>query len=187
MNRLLAILLLVAVAGAILFAVERHSRVIQPVAATSVISGPARVIDADTVVVGKTHVRLKGVDGPELGNPIGQKARQTMIAIIGNSELHCRLTGEKAYNREVGYCITAQGVDINQAIVAAGAALACPRYDGGYLAYEQAAALAVQRRAPYCIVRRRGAAGRDSPIASPTSVSLTGPGVMMRACGRQLG
>ena len=56
-----------------------------------------------------------------------------MIDIIGNSELTCRLTGERTHRREVGYCVTADGVDIGQAIIAAGAALACPRFDPRYL------------------------------------------------------
>jgi endonuclease YncB( thermonuclease family) len=36
-------------------------------AAAATISGPARVIDGDTVVVAGTTVRLKGVDAAELG------------------------------------------------------------------------------------------------------------------------
>jgi hypothetical protein len=40
-----------------------------------------------------------------------------------------------------------------QAIIAQGAALACPRYDARYLPFEQAAALAAQQRASYCVRR----------------------------------
>jgi endonuclease YncB( thermonuclease family) len=47
------------------------------------------VIDGDTVVVGTTHVRLKGVDAAELDNPLGEHARQVMIGIVGSGELHC--------------------------------------------------------------------------------------------------
>jgi endonuclease YncB( thermonuclease family) len=56
---------------------------------------------------------------------------------------------KKTHRREVGYCTTANGIDINQAIIAQGAALACPRYDTRYLPFEQAAALAAQPRSPY--------------------------------------
>ena len=45
-------------------------------AAALLVSGPP-YIDGDTVVVNGTHIRLKGVDAPEL-----------------SSELNCRLTGE---------------------------------------------------------------------------------------------
>jgi endonuclease YncB( thermonuclease family) len=116
------------------------------------ISGPARVIDGDTIVVNNTHVRLKGVDAEELNTARGEEARRVMIRIV-TGWLTCQLTGEKTYNREVGYCFTRDGTDINQAIIASGAALACPRYDTRYMPYERADALAVQRRAPYCIRR----------------------------------
>jgi endonuclease YncB( thermonuclease family) len=110
------------------------------------ISGPARVVDGDTVVVAGTTVRLKGVDAAERGTKLGDAARQIMVDIIGNSELTCRLTGEKTWRREVGYCFTAAGIDINRAIIERGAALACARYTVRYLPFEQAAALAAQPR-----------------------------------------
>ena len=56
---------------------------------------------------------------------------------------------KKTHRREVGYCTTANGIDINQAIIAQFAALACLRYDTRYLPFEQAAALAAQPRSPY--------------------------------------
>ena len=116
------------------------------------ISGPARVIDGDTVVVGDTRVRLKGVDAAELGTARGENARRVMTMLV-TGELTCRLTGEKTYRREVGYCTTANGTDINRAIIAQGAALACPRYDDRYVPFEQAAALAAQPRSSYCAKR----------------------------------
>jgi endonuclease YncB( thermonuclease family) len=114
------------------------------------ISGPAHVVDGDTVVVAGTTVRLKGVDAAELGTARGENAKRTMLALV-TSELTCRLTGEKTWGREVGYCVTANGIDINQAIIASGAALACPRYDSRYLRFEQADALVAQPRSPYCV------------------------------------
>ena len=77
-----------------------------------VISGPSRVLDGDTVVVGETHVRLKGVDAAERGTELGEFAREIMIEIISGSDLTCQLTCEKTHRREVGYCFTAEGVDI---------------------------------------------------------------------------
>jgi endonuclease YncB( thermonuclease family) len=120
--------------------------------AAPTISGPARVIDGDTVVVAGTTVRLKGVDAAELGTARGENARRVMAMLVTGS-LTCRLTGEKTYGREVGYCTTANGIDINQAIIASGAALACPRYDDRYMRYERADALAAQPRSSYCVKR----------------------------------
>ena len=62
--------------------------------AASTISGPARVIDGDTVVVAGTTVRLKGVDAAELGTARGDDARRVMAKFV-TGELTCRLTGEK--------------------------------------------------------------------------------------------
>ena len=115
-----------------------------------VISGPSRVLDGDTVVVGEIHVRLKGVDAPERG----EFAREIMIEIVNGSDLTCQLTGEKTHKRDVGYCTTAEGVDINRAIIEQGVALACPRFDRWYLPYEQASALEAQPRSSYCLRRR---------------------------------
>ncbi|WP_141688395.1 thermonuclease family protein [Bradyrhizobium paxllaeri] len=120
--------------------------------ASPTISGPARVIDGDTVVVAGTTVRLKGVDAAELGTARGENARRVMTTLVTGS-LTCRLTGEKTYSREVGYCTTASGTDINRAIIAQGAALACPRYDARYVPFEQEAALAAQPRSSYCVKR----------------------------------
>jgi endonuclease YncB( thermonuclease family) len=122
------------------------------------VSGPARVVDGDTVVVAGTRVRLKGVDAAELKTPLGENAKRVMIGIVNSNNtggvqnsLTCRLTGEKTWSREVGYCTTSAGIDINQAIIQSGAALACPRYDDRYVRFEQASALAAQPRSSYCV------------------------------------
>jgi endonuclease YncB( thermonuclease family) len=120
-----------------------------PVRTIATISGPARVRDGDTVIVSGTVVRLKGVDAAELGTARGENAKRVMIALVTGT-LTCRVTGEKTWGREVGYCVTTDGIDINQAIIASGAALACPRYDDRYMRYERADALVAQARAPYC-------------------------------------
>ena len=124
-------------------------------AADLVVVGPARVIDGDTVVVAGTTVRLKGVDAAERGTERGDKATAVMRALIGANELTCTLTGERTHRREVGYCVTADGTDINKAIIAQGAALSCPRFDARYMKFETEAALAVQPRSSYCIRRTR--------------------------------
>jgi endonuclease YncB( thermonuclease family) len=46
------------------------------------ISGPARIVDGDTVVVGDIHVRLKGVDAAELGTTLGDAAKAVMLSIV---------------------------------------------------------------------------------------------------------
>ena len=68
-------------------------------------TGPARVIDGDTVVVAGTTVPLKGVDAAERGTERGENARRLMMMIV-TGPLSCQLTGEKTHRREVGYCST---------------------------------------------------------------------------------
>ncbi len=123
-------------------------------AAPATITGPARVVDGDTVVVGGVTVRLKGVDAAERGTERGENARRVMGTLV-NGELTCHLTGERTHRREVGFCFTADGTDINKAIIASGAALSCPRYDARYMKLETEAALAEQPRSSYCIRRVR--------------------------------
>ncbi|MHC2576764.1 endonuclease YncB(thermonuclease family) [Bradyrhizobium diazoefficiens] len=153
LNRLsvMAVLLAVVVYGASEIP-GRHWANANAVPPMTAISGPARVVDGDTVVVAGTTVRLKGVDAAELGTERGENARRVMVALVPGT-LTCRLTGEKTYSREVGYCTTANGTDINRAIIAQGAALACPRYDSRYVSFEQEAALAAQPRSSYCVKR----------------------------------
>ena len=147
--------LIAAAVGAVIYAGARWYPALVPAPsriAAPTISGPARVIDGDTVVVAGTRVRLKGVDAAELGTARGENARRVMVTLVTGT-LTCRLTGEKTYDREVGYCTTASGTDINRAIIAQGAALACPRYDTRYVSFEQEAALAAQPRSSYCAKR----------------------------------
>ena len=50
------------------------------------VTGPARVIDGDTVVVNGTTVRLKGVDAAERGTLRGDNATAVMRTLV-NGEL----------------------------------------------------------------------------------------------------
>ncbi|WP_128933563.1 thermonuclease family protein [Bradyrhizobium zhanjiangense] len=153
LNRLSVIAVLLAVVLYVAGEVPaRHWANAHAVPPMTTISGPARVIDGDTVVVAGTPIRLKGVDAAELGTARGENARRVMVTLVTGT-LTCRLTGEKTYSREVGYCTTADGADINRAIIAQGAALACPRYDTRYVSFEQEAALAAQPRSSYCVKR----------------------------------
>jgi hypothetical protein len=79
----------------------------------SVVSGPVRVIDGDTIVLTNTniHVRLNGVDAPEVVHPgydhdddFGSEARSEMRRIIGDPVVRCELNGERSYERWVGVC-----------------------------------------------------------------------------------
>jgi hypothetical protein len=130
------------------------------IAAPVSIEGAATIVDGDTVTVQGIPVRLKGVDAPELGDRFGREATRAMQAIAG-SWLGCELTGEKTYNREVGYCRNFKGEDIAEDIIKQGFALACPRYSDRYLKFEQPDAVTRLPRASYCL--RAPVAPRPQP------------------------
>jgi hypothetical protein len=140
-------LLASAAAIALLVNLPTHA---QP--AKSTVTGLVQVIDADTLAIGGIAVRLKGVDAMERDTPEGNIARKTMLTIVSNGEtVTCTITGEKTQGREVGYCRNADGLDLNRAIIAAGAALACPRYDPRYLDAETTNARQRLQQASYCL------------------------------------
>jgi hypothetical protein len=86
--------LIAAALGAIFLEVVGAKWYPSTTTAAATLSGPARVIDGDTVVAAGTRVCLKGVDAPELGTARGENARAVMIRIV-TGNLTCRLTGQK--------------------------------------------------------------------------------------------
>jgi len=106
-------------------------------ATTSILLGMVnQVRDGDTFVVETTPIRLTGIAAPELSEPGGLEAKQFMINLVGGRVVKCELTGERSYDRMIGRCYL-DGMDVGQAIVAAGKARDCPRFSlGQYAAFE---------------------------------------------------
>lgn len=98
-----------------------------PFPVSMLIEGRAYVIDGDTIRIGKTKIRLAGIDAPELDRPWGQKSKWEMIRICKGHRIRVELTGDTSYDRLVGTCFLPDGTDIGAEIVKAGLAL-----DGGY-------------------------------------------------------
>jgi endonuclease YncB( thermonuclease family) len=102
----------------------------------STVSGHARVIDGDTIVVEGIHVRIFGLDAEELNESFGKIAKGYMEYLTRNQEVACKLTGDRSYDRYIGVCAIS-GSDLAKNMVAAGMALDCARYSGGrYRQYE---------------------------------------------------
>ena len=106
-------------------------------AGSTIISGPVRVIDGDTIVLtnSNTHVRLNGVDAPEVvhprheyDDPFGPEARDEMRRIVGAATVRCELNGERSYERVVAVCYLPDGTDIGAEIIKRGLALDCAHY-----------------------------------------------------------
>ena len=107
-----------------------------------------KVIDGDSLFVGKIEVRLEGIDAPEYKQKCfdkngdeyacGLKALNYMKQLVSQGEVACRKISIDRYKRQISVCYV-NGKDINQAMVAAGWAVAYDRYDASYVDDEQKA------------------------------------------------
>ena len=105
------------------------------------VTGNARVVDGDTIHIGKTKVRLWGIDAPETKQvcqrdgklwQCGEAATEALRQFIGNSPVICESHGKDRYGRMIGKC-NVNGLDIGGEMVSRGLALAYTRYSRYYL------------------------------------------------------
>jgi endonuclease YncB( thermonuclease family) len=120
-------------------------------AAAADVSGPLRIIDADTVEVAGVAIRLFGIDAPELDQPCSDAAGRPWLCgawaaaqvaeAYGGDLAECRAVDLDRYGRTVARC-SVDGQDIGRAIVAAGWATAYRAYSWDYDLEEKAAQIA---------------------------------------------
>ncbi|MGO4451025.1 thermonuclease family protein [Phyllobacterium sp. TAF24] len=100
------------------------------------ITGKAYVIDGDTIVLTGKHIRLKGIDAPELAQrcgevpadyPCGQVARRALDKLISGRAVRCEITGQDKYKRELGTCFASE-TNLNSMMVEAGQATSYGAY-----------------------------------------------------------
>ena len=101
------------------------------VAEPRILQGHCWVVDGDTIVIGKVHVRLAGIDAPELDHPHGQKAKWALHALCKGQVVTVTLDGSESHDRLVGICRLPDGRDLSAEMVKAGHALDWPKYSGG--------------------------------------------------------
>jgi len=120
-----------------------------PAMAQEAVSGPAKVVDADIVMVDRQRVILWGVDAPErtqkckvgsLDWACYEAARTGLGELIASGEASCTLVAGKPdqFNRRYGVC-TADGKDIGAEMVRLGYARAYADQAPDYLPQEQEA------------------------------------------------
>lgn len=117
-------------------------------AAQERVAGPARVIDGDTLEVAGRHVRLEGVDAPEIDQrcrdaagrayACGRRAAQALAGMIDGRRVACAGPGTDPWGRLVGRC-EAGGRDLGAALTEAGWALAFRKFSGRLVPQEEAA------------------------------------------------
>ena len=116
-----------------------------------IVSGPARVIDGDTIDIAGTRIRLEGIDAPEAGQTCetargeswecGTQATRAMVDLTQGRTVLCRAQGLDKYGRLLATCFVdaPASMDINAEMVRRGYAWAFVRYSRVYVAQEAAA------------------------------------------------
>jgi endonuclease YncB( thermonuclease family) len=109
------------------------------------ISGTASVIDADTLEIARTRIRLTGVDAPETDqkcrNANGQFIRCGAIAAnaldawINRNPVTCMIEDKDRYGRFIGRC-SVRGEDVQEWLVTNGYAVAYRTYSTAYVEAE---------------------------------------------------
>ena len=104
------------------------------------ITGSARVIDGDSLVVGGKQLRLMGIDAPELRQECklnqrpwrcGTAARSALRELVSGRQIECRTKGLDRYQRRLAICST-DGIEVNSHMVETGWAVDF----GGYASEE---------------------------------------------------
>ena len=112
------------------------------------VSGIPRVVDGDTIVIGKDRIRLHGIDAPEqrqtcshhdLEWACGEAATGALSEMVGDNSVTCRGNKRDRYDRLIAVCFVA-GRNLNASMVRDGWAVAYRKYSTDYVAAEKNAA-----------------------------------------------
>lgn len=115
--------------------------------ANATLTGPARIIDGDTLEVRGSRIRLHGIDAPENAQrcrsegrvwACGREATRALVRRIGSHPVACKEHDRDRYGRVVAVCRVG-GKDVNAWMVAEGWAFAYRKYSRRYLAEEMTA------------------------------------------------
>jgi endonuclease YncB( thermonuclease family) len=89
------------------------------------------VIDGDTIVIDKRHIRLAGIDAPELDHPWGQRSKWALVQLCKGKVVTAHIKPELSYDRLVAQCFLPDGRDLAAELVSCGLALDWPKFSGG--------------------------------------------------------
>ncbi|WP_298909627.1 thermonuclease family protein [uncultured Aliiroseovarius sp.] len=103
----------------------------QPAEPHTEISGPAYIVDGDTIKIKKTQIRLFGIDAPELNHPHGKKAKWELVGLCKGQTIRAVITDEDDHGRTVAKCYLPDGRDLSAEMVKAGLAIDWPKFSGG--------------------------------------------------------
>lgn len=113
------------------------------------ISGSAKVIDGDTIVIGSQVIRLHGIDAPETAQRYssqngktwlcGKAALEHVKELLAHKTVTCSGSEFDDYDRLLAVCQTSSGTDINLDLIENGMAWAFIRYSDDYVVPESLA------------------------------------------------
>jgi len=115
-----------------------------PVATAQDVTGVAKAIDGDSLDMAGIVIRLHGIDAPEYKQSCdrggsawacGKDAADRLAALSQNRELRCEQRDLDNYGRIVATCRVG-GIDLADAMVEAGFAVALPQFSDRYRAAE---------------------------------------------------
>jgi endonuclease YncB( thermonuclease family) len=109
------------------------------------VTGKPRVIDGDTIEIGKTKIRLHGVDAPEMKQTCriskgkeqmcGQLAKQALERLVKGQEITCKGDKRDRYKRLIAVCYVGL-ININEQMMTDGWAMAYRKYSKDYVRAE---------------------------------------------------
>jgi endonuclease YncB( thermonuclease family) len=112
------------------------------------IVGPAYVVDGDTIKIQGVRIRFYGIDAPESSQQCsdatgteyscGQDATAALDNMVRGQTVRCDQRDTDKYGRAVAIC-TANGTDLNAALVEAGLAVAYRHFSLIYVGNEESA------------------------------------------------
>jgi len=148
-----------------------------PPQSPQIITGPAYVIDGDSLVIQKTQIRLFGVDAPEFTHPYGKKAKWALVRLCKGQTILAEITDTDDHGRTVAKCYLPDGRDLSAEMVKLGLAIDWPKFsNGAYASYElpeirKKLWLADARQKGHMHVWRKYEAQQQKRTASPEDVS----------------
>ncbi|WP_312620074.1 thermonuclease family protein [Agrobacterium pusense] len=96
-----------------------------------ILQGRCWVVDGDTIVIDKTHIRIAGIDAPELDHPFGKQSKWALVQLCKGQTVTAHIRPELSYDRVVAECYLSDGRDLAAELVRAGMALDWPKFSGG--------------------------------------------------------
>lgn len=81
--------------------------------------GAVKVVDGDSLYVDGVHIRLQGLDAPEMPTHQGKAAKAAMQNLVKGQNVRCELTGDTSYDRKIATCYVGN-VDLTDAMIRLG-------------------------------------------------------------------